>query len=55
MHGYDLSVNRPGNPTDPISAYNNNGLQHFGSMEHHHVDSSDSFVPLMESDDSSGD
>lgn len=48
MHGYDLSVTRSSS-SDQISSFN--GVP-FGNVN---MDSSDSFVPLMESDESSAD
>lgn len=51
MHGYDLTVPRPGN-TDSMSLFH--GLQLHNSIisAQHNLDSSDAYVPFMESDDS---
>lgn len=69
MHGHDIGRPGPqdgsippyGPPPGQPSLHNHHHTgggpagHYFGSMEHHPMDSSDSFVPQMESDDSSAD
>lgn len=51
MHGYDLSIPRPGN-AESMSSFHGVHLHNSIISAQHNLDSSDAYVPFMESDDS---
>lgn len=52
MHGYDINMPRPGN-TESMPSFHGGHSLHNGIMAaQHNLDSSDAYVPFMESDDS---
>lgn len=51
MHGYDLTIPRPGN-AESMSTFHGVHLHNSIISAQHNLDSSDAYVPFMESDDS---
>ncbi|XP_037025366.1 insulin gene enhancer protein ISL-1 isoform X3 [Bradysia coprophila] len=51
MHGYDVTAPRPGN-ADSMSTFHGGHLHNSIISAQHNLDSSDAYIPFMESDDS---